>query len=141
MFGGRADPVSRRWRSTGPAPGSSPMALYGVGCRVMGSDVHASSEDLPASWRSGVSPDVVRSYRYQLTPDEDVIDTATWAGSVPQVNGIAPRVRVGRSKWFNLLWLLPISFLLLIILIAVTSKFYAPRDNLRVCAMTRSCNT
>ena len=54
---------------------------------------------------------------------------------------IAPRVRIGRSRWFNLLWLLPISFLLLIILIAVTSKFYAPRDNLRVCAMTRSCNT
>ncbi|MFZ1995404.1 MAG: molybdopterin-dependent oxidoreductase [Solirubrobacteraceae bacterium] len=61
----------------------------------------------------------MRSYRYQLTPGEDVIDTATWAGSVPQVNGIAPRVRIGRSRWFNLLWLLPISFLLLIIAIAV----------------------
>jgi sulfoxide reductase catalytic subunit YedY len=85
----------------------------------MDSDAHASSEDLPASRRSGVSPDVVRSYRYQLTPGEDVIDTATWAGSVPQVNGIAPRVRVGRSKWFNLLWLLPIGFLLLIIAVAV----------------------
>jgi methionine sulfoxide reductase catalytic subunit len=48
-----------------------------------------------------------------------VIDTATWAGSVPQVSGIAPRVRVGRSKWFNLLWLLPIGFLVLIILVAV----------------------
>ncbi len=85
----------------------------------MESDADASSEDLSADQRSGVSPDVVRSYRYQLTPGEDVIDTATWAGSVPQVNGIAPRVRIGRSRWFNLLWLLPIGFLLLIILVAV----------------------
>ena len=77
----------------------------------MESDADASSEDLSANQRSGVSPDVVRSYRYQLTPGEDVIDTATWAGSVPQVNGIAPRVRIGRSRWFNLLWLLPIGFL------------------------------
>ena len=82
-------------------------------------DCDAASEDLSAKRRSGVSPDVVRSYRYQLTPGEDVIDTATWAGSVPQVNGIAPRVRVGRNRWFNLLWLLPIGFLLLIIAVAV----------------------
>jgi len=82
-------------------------------------DADASSEDLPANRRLGVSPDVVRSYRYQLTPGEDVVDPATWAGSVPQVNGIAPRVRVGRSRWFNLLWLLPIGFLLLIVLVAV----------------------
>ena len=62
---------------------------------------------------------VVRGYRWQLTPGEDVIDTATWAGSVPQVNGIAPRVRVGRSRWFNLLWLLPIGFVLLMVAVAV----------------------
>ena len=37
------------------------------------------------------------SFRSQLTPGEDVVDPATWAGSVPQVNGIAPRVRVGRD--------------------------------------------
>ena len=60
--------------------------------------------------RSSVSPDVVRSYRWQLTPGEDVIDPATFAGSIPQVNGIAPRVRVGSRRWFNLLWLLPIGF-------------------------------
>ncbi len=85
----------------------------------MSGDAEGSSEDVLADQRAGVSPDVVRSYRYQLTPGEDVIDTATWAGSVPQVNGIAPRVRIGRNKWFNLLWLLPIGFLLLIILVAV----------------------
>ena len=50
---------------------------------------------------------------------EDVIDPATWAGSVPAVNGIAPRVRVGRSKWFNLLWLLPLGFVALIVAVAV----------------------
>jgi hypothetical protein len=65
-----------------------------------------------------VSPDLVRSYRWQLTPGEGVIDTATWAGSVPQVSGIAPRVRVGRSKWFSLPWLAPIGFVLLIIAVA-----------------------
>jgi DMSO/TMAO reductase YedYZ molybdopterin-dependent catalytic subunit/thiosulfate reductase cytochrome b subunit len=66
-----------------------------------------------------VSPDLVRSYRWQLTPGEDAIDVDTWAGSVPQVNGIAPRVRVGRSRWFNLLWLLPIAFGLLLVAVAV----------------------
>jgi hypothetical protein len=85
----------------------------------MDSDAEASSESLSANRRSAVSPDVVRSFRSQLTPGGDVIDTATWARSVPQVNGIAPRVRVGRTRWFNLLWLLPIGFLLLIILVAV----------------------
>ncbi|MEO8687881.1 MAG: molybdopterin-dependent oxidoreductase [Solirubrobacteraceae bacterium] len=74
---------------------------------------------LPAPAASKVSPDVVRSFRSQLTQGEDVIDSSTWAGSVPHVNGIAPRVRVGRSRWFNLLWLLPVGFLLLIVAIAV----------------------
>ena len=72
--------------------GSVALVLDGVGCRAMDSDADASSEDLSGDQRSSVSPDVVRSYRYQLTPGEDVIDPATWAGSVPQVNGIAPRV-------------------------------------------------
>lgn len=57
---------------------------------------------------------MARSYRRELTAGEDVIDPATWAGSVPQANGIAPRVRIGASRWFNLLWLLPIGFALLL---------------------------
>jgi methionine sulfoxide reductase catalytic subunit len=57
----------------------------------MDPDADDLSDDPPARRRSGVSPDAVRSYRYQLKPGEDVIDTATWAGSVPQVSGIAPR--------------------------------------------------
>jgi hypothetical protein len=35
------------------------------------------------------------------------------------VNGIAPRVRVGSNRWFNLLWFLPIGFVLLISAVAV----------------------
>ncbi len=58
------------------------------------------------------------SYRTQLTVGEDVVDPLTWAGSVPVAHGIAPRVRVGRERWFNLLWLLPIGFVLLLAAIA-----------------------
>ncbi len=54
-----------------------------------------------------------------MTTGENAVDRATWAGSVGPATGIAPRVRVGRSRWFNLLWLLPIGFLLLISAVAV----------------------
>jgi sulfoxide reductase catalytic subunit YedY len=85
----------------------------------MSTDAEPGPDETPTPASPGVSPDVVRSYRWKLTSGEDVIDTATWAGSVPQVNGIAPRVRVGRSRWFNLLWLLPIGFVLLIVAVAI----------------------
>lgn len=42
-----------------------------------------------------------------------------WAGGVPAQYGVAPRVRIGRSKWFNLLWLIPIGLVVLLILVAV----------------------
>jgi len=45
-----------------------------------------------------------------------------WAGSVPAQYGIAPRVRVGRSHWFNLLWLLPIGFGLLVVGVALAKE-------------------
>jgi methionine sulfoxide reductase catalytic subunit len=66
-----------------------------------------------------LSPTDVRSFRRRLTVGEDVVDPATWAGSVPAAYGIAPRVRVGRSRWFNLLWLLPIGFVILISAVAL----------------------
>jgi methionine sulfoxide reductase catalytic subunit len=66
-----------------------------------------------------LSPTDVTSFRSRLTRGEDVVDPATWAGSVPAAYGIAPRVRVGRSRWFNLLWLLPIGFVLLISAVAL----------------------
>ena|ERR1019366_1152352 len=64
----------------------------------------------PALLPSSASSDAVRSFRRQLTQGENVIDPATFAGSIPQVHGIAPRVRIGHGKWFNLLWLLPIGW-------------------------------
>ena len=56
-----------------------------------------------------MSPDLVPSY-LELARGEGVIDTQTFAGSIPQLRGVAPRVRIGRSRWFNVLWLIPIGF-------------------------------
>jgi len=68
---------------------------------------------------SNISPDVVRNFRSQLSVGEDVVDPTTWAGSIPEAHGIAPRVRVGRDRWFNLLWLLPIGFFGLIVAVVI----------------------
>ena len=46
---------------------------------------------------TGRPADAARSFRSQLTTGEDVVDPQTWAGSIPQVQGIAPRVRIGRE--------------------------------------------
>lgn len=59
------------------------------------------------------------SFRDELTvKNHDVVDDS-WAGSVPAQYGVAPRVRIGDSRWFNLLWLVPIGFVLLIVGVAV----------------------
>lgn len=55
--------------------------------------------------------------RPELTRGEDFVDVATWAGSVPASGGVAPRVRFG-SRWFNLLWLLPIGAMLFLAAVA-----------------------
>lgn len=69
---------------------------------------------------SGASPfDASASFRDQLTVGEEVIDPATFAGSIPAVRGVAPRVRLGRDRWFNLLWLIPIGFATALLLIAI----------------------
>jgi len=55
------------------------------------------------------------SYRSELLKKPvDVVDD-DWAGGVPAQYGVAPRIRIGRSKWLNLLWLIPIALLLLVI--------------------------
>ena len=64
-------------------------------------------------------PGDVVDYRTLLLQGEDVVDPGTWAGSLPASSGIAPRVRVGRDKWFNLLWLLPIGWAVLLGAVAV----------------------
>jgi len=80
---------------------------------------HPIPATVPAPTPPSVSPEAAQSYRSQLTTGEDIVDPATWAGSVPEAHGIAPRVRVGQSRWFNLLWLLPIGFVLLIVAVAI----------------------
>jgi DMSO/TMAO reductase YedYZ molybdopterin-dependent catalytic subunit/thiosulfate reductase cytochrome b subunit len=50
--------------------------------------------------------------------DGGPIDPEDWAGHLPQTNGVPPRVRLG-SRWINLLWLIPLTVGLLIVLIAV----------------------
>jgi len=66
---------------------------------------------------SGDSAYLPKSFRSELTRGEGVVDTATWAGAVPAANGVAPRVRLG-SKWFNLLWLVPIALVVLLAAVA-----------------------
>jgi thiosulfate reductase cytochrome b subunit len=73
-------------------------------------------EDLPAA--PGTTPEAGESYRAPLTTGGKVVDPSTWAGSIPAAHGIAPRVRIGRGRWFNLLWLLPIGFVLFIVAVA-----------------------
>ena len=65
-----------------------------------------------------VTPAAVDDYRQRLSRGEDVIDPERWAGSLPAAQGIAPRVRVGRDRWFNLLWLLPAGWAVLIASVA-----------------------
>jgi thiosulfate reductase cytochrome b subunit len=67
----------------------------------------------------GSGSTVHESFRSELVKKErDVVDE-NWAGGVPQQFGVAPRIRVGRNKWFNLLWLIPIGLVLLLVGIAV----------------------
>lgn len=67
----------------------------------------------------GYSTQVHESFRTELVKKpHDVVDE-DWAGGVPAQYGVAPRIRVGRDRWFNLLWFIPIGLVLLIAGIAV----------------------
>jgi sulfoxide reductase catalytic subunit YedY len=79
--------------------------------------VRPPERDAPGS-AATTSPESLVSYRDRLTRGEDAIDPDRWAGSLPAASGVSPRVRVGRSRWFNLLWLVPIGFVLLIVAVA-----------------------
>src|SRR6185437_3558627 len=76
------------------------------------------------------------SYRSQLAPGHDEVDPETWAGSVGVAHGIAPRVRLGGSRWFNLLWLLPIGFRTLIVPVGV-AKGLRNAPSVQRCIMRR----
>ena len=94
---------------TAPATADGAASHCAAGNRVTG--------DPDATLKAQPPPSSV-SYRTQLTVGEEVVDPLTWAGSVPVAHGIAPRVRIGRERWFILLWLLPIGFVLLLAAIA-----------------------
>jgi sulfoxide reductase catalytic subunit YedY len=67
----------------------------------------------PSSRPDGISPRAVSDLRERLTKGEDIVDPKSWAGSVPAAFGIAPRLRIGAKRWFNLAWLVPIGWVLL----------------------------
>ena len=60
----------------------------------------------------------MRSFRSQLTKGERYRRSDHMGGVDPAGAGHRARVRVGRGRWFNLLWLLPIGFLVLIVAVA-----------------------
>ncbi|TSE01029.1 molybdopterin-dependent oxidoreductase [Skermania sp. ID1734] len=59
------------------------------------------------------------AYQARLEPGENTINRSTWAGGIPPARATAPHVRIGRERWLNILWLLPIGFVMLITAIAV----------------------
>lgn len=76
-------------------------------------------DELPPPAASDSTPQALAGFRLELDQKKyDSVD-GSWAGSVTAQYGVAPRVRIGHRKWFNLLWLLPIGFVLLIVSIAV----------------------
>jgi len=80
-------------------------------------DSSSKDQHVPAP---DVGPDGAKlSFRSELDSTHYTVVDEHWAGGIPAQYGVAPRVRIGRSKWFNLLWLIPIGLLLLIIGIAV----------------------
>ncbi len=82
---------------------------------------HPVSDDqlFPAPDKGYASKSVQESYRTELVRKPEDVVGDDWAGGVPAQYGVAPRIRIGRNKWFNLLWLVPIGLLLLIVGIAV----------------------
>ena len=72
----------------------------------------------PKSGQDHLSPKLMSQFRKRLTKGEDIVDPNTWAGSIPAASGIAPRLRIGANRWFNLVWLLPIGWCLLLLGIA-----------------------
>ena len=90
-----------------------------------------SSEDrpLPAPDDGAGRPRI--SFRSEFDSKRYSVVDEDWAGGIPAQYGVAPRIRIGQTKWFNLFWLIPIGLLLL------PSRSPLPRD----CAVSRPCRT
>ena len=63
------------------------------------------------------SPSGVDGYRHRLSTGEDVVDPEHWAGDFPAAYGTVPRLHVA-NRWLNLLWLVPVSLLVLLVAVA-----------------------
>src|SRR6185437_56218 len=80
--------------------------------------------DAPSADRPLPAPDIGpggsrTSFRTELDTRRYTVVDEDWAGQIPAQYGVAPRIRIGHGKWFNLLWLIPIGLVLLILGIAV----------------------
>jgi len=78
-----------------------------------------SPEDQPPPAADRGAEGLSGSFRSQLDQRHYSVVDEGWAGGVPAQYGVAPRVRIGRTKWFNLLWLIPIGLVLLLVAVAV----------------------
>lgn len=62
----------------------------------------------------------LEGYSTEIHNAHDHIDVQAYGGGFDlSRRATAPRLRVGRDKWFNLLWLLPIGFVVLIAAVAI----------------------
>jgi hypothetical protein len=66
-----------------------------------------------------LTPAAIDDYRARLSRGEDDVDPESWAGALPAAGGTPPHTRVGRNRWFNLLWLLPLGFVALLCAVAI----------------------
>ncbi len=75
--------------------------------------------DLPADVVD-VEMELEQGYRTEIHGAHDQIDVEAYGGGFDLTRrATAPRLRVGRDKWFNLLWLIPIGFVGLLAAIAI----------------------
>lgn len=83
------------------------------------------SIDAGSAPRAGASdgqsgPDLEVDYASEVHTAEDVVDVESYGGGFDLTRrATAPRLRVGRDKWFNLLWLIPIGFVVMLAGVAI----------------------
>lgn len=63
-------------------------------------------------------------FRSELKSAEHEVNPETWAGGLEDKRAITPRLRIGRDKWLNVLWLIPIGFVGLIAAVAIGKGLY-----------------
>ncbi|OHU94249.1 molybdopterin-dependent oxidoreductase [Mycobacterium talmoniae] len=67
----------------------------------------------------------LEGYRTEIHHAHDQIDVEAYGGGFDLTRrATAPKLRVGKDKWFNLLWLLPIGFVGLIVAVAIGKGLY-----------------